>query len=152
MPQPTPSESTSLPPLHFGVNAAIAAALIAAGIAMVALNASVQKTQLGTIGTLSFLASGLVLFLSWRMLSFNSARKDFVATCIHAVTFVGLTCYVSSTIIRGILVRTLIPLGKDVTFFDEGIGQTIFRALGYDIFVLAAIAAFLAGWKLRAAR
>jgi hypothetical protein len=86
------------------------------------------------------------------MLSFNSARKDFAATCIHAVTFLGLTFYVSSTIINGILVRTLIPLGKDASFLQEGIGQSIYRALGYDIFVLAAIAAFLAGWKLRPAR
>jgi hypothetical protein len=64
VPQLTPSESIPFPPLHLGVNAAIAAALIAAGIAMVVLNVSVQQTQLGTIGTLSFLASGVVLFLS----------------------------------------------------------------------------------------
>ncbi len=53
-------------PLHLGVNAVIAVALIGAGILMLTLNRStqIQGVQLNMLGTVSFFATALVLFWS----------------------------------------------------------------------------------------
>ena len=150
---PTATLAASVSPFRLSLNAAAAIALAGSAFTLMMLFREITESRGASVLALFYYALSIaIVVIAWRMLSSAAAMKDFVVTGIYAAAFVLVVWLLCETVILGTIIRFCLLFNIEKPFTPPGLGQYIYRVLGYDVQLAVMTAGLLAGWKLRSAK